>query len=85
MAFCETFKYYRKNKGYTQEEIANLLSVTAQAVSKWEMGVSMPDISLIVPIANIFGISTDLLLENFSKTEDDISSEIGTINSLNYK
>lgn len=85
MAFCETFKYYRKNKGYTQEEIANLLSVTAQAVSKWEMGVSMPDISLIVPIANIFGISTDLLLENFSKTEDDITSEIDTINSLNYK
>ena len=51
----------RKERGFTQEELAEQLGVTFQAVSKWENDTGMPDISQIVPIAHIFGVSTDIL------------------------
>ena len=53
---------FRKNKGFTQEELADLLGVTPQAVSKWESEVGLPDVSMIVPLAQILGVSTDALL-----------------------
>lgn len=52
----------RKNKNVTQEEIAAKLSVTYQAVSKWERGVSSPDISMLPVIARYYGITIDELL-----------------------
>lgn len=82
MTFAETFKYYRKNAGYTQEEVANQLMVTPQAVSKWEVGGGTPDISLLVPIADMFGITTDALLGNARKSRDEIFDEIDKIQSL---
>lgn len=51
----------RKNKNMTQEELAEILSVSAQAVSKWENGISAPDIELLPIIARYFGISMDEL------------------------
>lgn len=61
---------YRKNKGFTQEELANLLGVTSQAVSRWESEAGFPDLGLIVPIAQILGITTDTLL-GYDKTNQD--------------
>lgn len=52
----------RKEKGWTQEELANRVGVSAQAVSKWETDVSSPDISLLRPLAEKFGVSVDELL-----------------------
>ncbi len=63
MSFGSVFKSLRKGKGFTQEQLANLLSVTPQAISRWENNTAMPDISLLIPIANVFGVSTDTLLE----------------------
>ena len=63
MSFGSTIKRFRKEKGYTQDQLANLLSVTPQAVSRWENNSAMPDISLLIPIANVFSVSTDTLLE----------------------
>ena len=57
----ENIRKYRKIKGFTQEELAMQLGVTAQAVSRWEAGAGMPDISLIVPIAQNLGVTTDTL------------------------
>ena len=51
----------RKEKNLTQEELAIQLNVTNQAVSKWENGDCMPDISQIVPLSNVFGVTTDVL------------------------
>ena len=51
----------RKERNLTQEELAEQLGVTFQAVSKWENDSGMPDISQVVPIANVFGVSTDVL------------------------
>lgn len=63
MSFGSTIKRLRKEKGYTQDQLANLLSVTPQAISRWENDSAMPDISLLIPIANVFSVSTDTLLE----------------------
>ena len=57
----ENIRKYRKIKGFTQEELALELGVTPKAVSRWEAGAGMPDISLIVPIAQNLGVTTDAL------------------------
>jgi transcriptional regulator with XRE-family HTH domain len=75
--FNENFKKYRNLSGMTQEEVANFLFVTPQAVSKWETGNGTPDISLLVPIAEIFGISTDELLGNTARSYSFIAETDG--------
>ena len=52
----------RKAKGMTQEELANILGVSSQAVSKWENDASCPDISLLPRLAKELGLTTDELL-----------------------
>jgi transcriptional regulator with XRE-family HTH domain len=52
----------RKKKGWTQEELAKKLNVSAQAVSKWEKDVSLPDVGLLGSIASTFETSIDYLL-----------------------
>ena len=54
----------RKEKGITQEELANALGVSAQAVSKWENISSCPDVSLLTVIADYFGVTVDALLRS---------------------
>lgn len=53
---------YRKAKGLTQEELANRMGVSSQAVSKWENDASCPDISLLPRLCRELGVSTDELL-----------------------
>ncbi len=57
----QIIKRLRKERGFTQEELAEQLGVTFQAVSKWENGSSMPDISQVVPLSAVFDVSTDVL------------------------
>ena len=52
----------RKRLGLTQDQLADRLDVTAQAVSKWENDQSCPDIMMLPKLAEIFGISTDEIL-----------------------
>lgn len=54
--------YHRKKLGLTQDQLAEKLGVTAQAVSKWENDQSCPDIAMLPKLAEIFGCSTDALL-----------------------
>ena len=54
-------KALRRERGLTQEELAAAVGVTAQAVSKWENETGLPDISQVVPLANFFGVKTDVL------------------------
>ena len=53
---------FRKAKGMTQEELANVLGVSSQAVSKWENDASCPDISLLPQLSKILDVTTDALL-----------------------
>ncbi len=68
----QIIKNLRKGRGFTQEELAERLGVTYQAISKWENDSGMPDISQIVPLATIFDVSTDFLfgIDHTSETED---------------
>lgn len=61
---------YRKAQGLTQEELASRLSVTFQAVSKWETSAAMPDITLLPKLANELHISVDRLLGYLSSTDE---------------
>ena len=58
----ERIAYYRRKCGLTQEELAETCSVTPQAVSKWENGLTAPDISLLPRLGEVFGVTTDELL-----------------------
>jgi Predicted transcriptional regulators len=60
--FGQRFVRLRKGKGLTQEAVATALKVSPQAVSKWETDSSLPDISLLTGIAELFGVTTDTLL-----------------------
>ena len=59
--FSNVFKDLRKQREMTQEQIAEVLGVSCQAISKWETNSSYPDISLLPIIADYFGVSVDCL------------------------
>ena len=59
MEIGKRIRQLRTNKGVTQEELANALNVSNQAVSRWETGITMPDINLLPSIALFFGITID--------------------------
>ena len=63
MKMGDKIKQMRKNAGFTQEQLASRLGVSAQSISKWENEVSMPDITLLPLIAEIFGITIDELFD----------------------
>ena len=62
MTIGERIKMLRKQNNMTQERLAEHLCVSYQAVSKWECGLSSPDLSLIPPLTKLFNISADELL-----------------------
>ena len=72
MSIGQNIKKYRKEKGYTQRELADLIGVSVQAISKWETDTGAPDISQVVPLASALDISTDALFdyEHHTKPED---------------
>lgn len=72
MKIGTVIRKYRKDLGITQEEMANYLGVTAPAVNKWEKNNTLPDVTLLAPIARLLGITTDELLsfkEELTKQE----------------
>ena len=84
--FAENFKRLRKEKGVTQEKVAEALDVSSQSVSRWELSICYPDVELLPSIANYFGVTVDCLLSNdvtskkrdreiFSETIDTLSDE----------
>lgn len=62
--FAENFKSLRKEKGITQEKIADILGVSSQSISRWELCICYPDIEMLPSIANYFGVTVDHLLSN---------------------
>lgn len=62
MTFGTIIKDLRLKHNMTQERLAELLNISPQAVSRWETGAAMPDISLLPPLSNLFSVTTDYLL-----------------------
>ena len=69
----------RRERGLTQRQVAEALHVSAQAVSKWERGLGCPDVSLLPPLAGIFGVSAERLLAGDLAPND---LEVGNLKKL---
>lgn len=75
MILSEKIMILRKQKGWSQEQLAERLEVSRQAVSKWESGASVPDLDKILRLSDLFGVSTDYLLRDDQEREEVISGE----------
>ena len=79
----QIIKRLRKERNLTQEELAEQLNITAPAVSKWENDTSMPDISQIVPLANFFGVPTDVLFGVYgADRKKEVEARLAEINRM---
>jgi len=63
MTFSEKLKYLRKEKGVSQEELAKVIHVTRQSVSKWETGTAYPDMEKMKILSDFYKISIDDLMD----------------------
>ena len=80
--FAENLKKIRKDKGYTQEILAEKLNVVRQTVSKWEKGLSLPDVDILSKIANVLETDVNILLDGQITTTDqsEIVKQLAKIN-----
>ncbi len=76
MKLNDNIRFYRRKSGLTQNQTAELLSVSVQTVSRWEIGESMPDSSIIPKIADIFNISLDELFDRHPVGESHLIKTI---------
>lgn len=77
-------KSLRKARGLTQEQLANAIGISFQAVSKWETNIAYPDITLAPVLANFFGVSMDELFD-FSLAEKEIEIRKIVDNAYEYR
>lgn len=66
---AKNIAYYRKRSGYTQFELSEKLSYSDKSVSKWERGDGIPDVIVLMKIADLFGVTLNDLVASESKTE----------------
>lgn len=84
MKFCEKLQKLRKEKGYSQEQLADLLEVSRQSVSKWESGTTYPEMDKLLMLCKIFNVTLDDL------TNDEVTDTLikeknkGTFNNIIY-
>lgn len=80
--FAENLKKIRKDKGYTQEILAGKLNVVRQTVSKWEKGLSLPDVDMLSKIVNVLETDVNILLDGQITTTDqsEIVKQLAKIN-----
>lgn len=72
MLICDKLVQLRKERGYSQEQLANMLNVSRQAVSKWEAGSATPELEKIIAMADIFGVSVDSLVRDHMECADQL-------------
>ena len=90
MNMAERIQYLRKNEGISQEELADKVGVSRQAVSKWESEQSTPDIERVILLSDFFDVTTDYLLKGIEpvlentteKSDARIFSLVGSL--LNF-
>lgn len=69
--FSENLRNLRKQKGLSQEELAERLHVVRQTISKWEKGLSVPDADLLIKVAEIFETTVSILLGDAVELSED--------------
>lgn len=74
-SFGQRFQNLRKEKGLTQEDIAEKVNISAQAVSKWENDISFPDVAILLELAEMLGVSVDFLLGKKMEVQAQVSEK----------
>ena len=82
MRFEEKIVELRKQKGLSQEELAEQLGVSRQAVSRWELGQTLPDIPNLLQLCDLFGVSADYLVRDEEQTVENSNQSAKTIERL---
>ena len=77
--FSENMKRFRSAKKYTQEEVAEKLCVTAQTVSRWECGTTLPDVLLLPKIAELYGVLVDDLFKKQSVAYENYAQRLSAL------
>ena len=85
MTFGEKLKSARKSAALTQEELAEKLMVSRQAITKWESDKGMPDIENLKSLSKLLGVSIDYLLENGEELDFSVMKEEINLDNYNYK
>lgn len=86
--FSENLKTIRKEKGFSQEQLATRLNVVRQTISKWEKGLSVPDAELLIQLAEVLGVEvSDLLgqkieISEGQSEENALALELAKLNEL---
>lgn len=76
MKIEEKIQRLRKEKGWSQEELAFRLDVSRQSVSKWEMGTAVPDVDKILKMSELFSVSTDYLLKDDNERDTEKTENV---------
>lgn len=85
MFFGEKLKSERKNKGWSQEELAEKLFVSRQSVSKWETGLNYPSIEIIIKLSDLFGVTIDELLRSDEELTEKVIKDSKQLAHPNMK
>lgn len=75
MGICEKLKEARKNAGMTQEQVAEKIMVSRVMISHWENGKSLPDISSLISLSDLYNISLDELVKGDSKMTEKVKKD----------
>lgn len=75
MNFSDKLQILRKNKGLTQEELADKLNVSRAAVAKWEAGQSYPDIANLIQLSEMMNVTVDYLVKDQSCSVEPSAGE----------
>lgn len=73
MNIADRIQYLRKQKGYSQEELADKVGVSRQAVSKWESEQSTPDLEKVITMSELFEVTTDYILKGIEPLPKDVT------------
>lgn len=84
MNIADRIQYLRKTKGISQEELADKIGVSRQAVSKWESEQSTPDLEKIIIMSNFFGVTTDYILKGIEPIKDKEQNNKEIISNVLY-
>ena len=75
----------RKKNGWSQEELAEKMNVSRQAVSKWESAQSTPDLEKILQLSKLFGVTTDYLLKDENEEEEFTAEEVSNVRKVSIE
>ena len=82
MILAEKLTRLRKKNGWSQEELADRMEVSRQAVSKWESAQTIPNLEKLLQLAELFGVTTDYLLKDEMENEEFTQEEVSAVRKL---